>query len=203
MWRILMLALVVVLTPTPAHAHGWLFRRPVETRYSYYYAPSYYVPSYYVPSYYVPSTVYWVPAVEPEPVVIPAPAAVPFAVPSAAPPSVIHELPPVPAWPSPPIMPRADTATTTARRVSEPYFDLYPRNTRQASRAGDGCSVAFWNLTGTTLRLRIQGSDWALPPGRSLTVDLPRSFSWGIVGRQDEQTRLAGNQTAAEILIRR
>jgi hypothetical protein len=196
MRRILYLALLVLLVPTPARAHFWLFRRPVETRYSYYYAPSYYVPSYYVPS-----TVYWVPA--PEPVVIPAPAVVPLAVPSAAPPSEIHELPPVPAWPSPPIMPRADPATTTARRVSDSYFDLYPRTTRQASQAGDRASVAFWNLTGTTLRLRVQGRDWALPPGRSLTADLPRSFSWGIVGRQDEQTRLASNQSAAEILIRR
>ncbi len=50
---------------------------------------------------------------------------------------------------------------------------------------------------------RVRGRTWALPPRRSLTLELPRSFSWSIVGRQEEQARLADNQTTAEILIRR
>lgn len=190
MRRTVSLAMLVLLAPTPARAHSWPFPPLVETH-------SFYL----VPSYYVPAPVCWVPA--PAPVVVPTPAAVPLAVPSPAPPSNVQELPPVPSWPSPPIMPPADPATTTSRRISEPYFDLYPGTTGKASRTGGRASVAFWNLTGVTVRLRVKGRDWALPPRRSLTLDLPRSFSWSIVGRQEEQARLGSDRTAAEILIRR
>ena len=172
----------------------WLFRRPVETPYASSYAPTYYAP----PSYF-PSTVCWVPA-EPA-VVIPESVVLPLAVPSPAPPSALPELPPLPSRPAPPIMPPADPATTTARRVGEPYFDLYAGQRKGTPSAG--VSVAFWNLTAGTVTLRVQGRDWDLPPRRKVTLDLPRSFSWNVVGRQAEQTRLAGNQTEAEILLRR
>lgn len=193
MRRVLVLAVLVLWLPTPARAHFWLSRRPVETRYSYSYAPMYYAPSYYVPS-----PVYWVPA-EP-PVTVPESVVLPLAVPSPAPPSALPELPPLPSRPAPPIMPPADPATTTARRVGEPYFDLYA--SQRKGKPSAGASVAFWNLTAGTLTLRVQGRDWDLPPRRSLKLDLPRNFSWSVVGRQAEQTRLAGNSTAAEILIR-
>ena len=50
-------------------------------------------------------------------------------------------------------------------------------------RSDDRCSIAFWNLTGGALSLRINGRDHVLSAGRSLTLDLPRTFAWQVSGR--------------------
>lgn len=196
---LLSVVLLLALGTVPARGNGWLFRRsagPTEVRYSYY----------------LPGPVVWVPAAQPvalpvfvrpvvsSPVVslppvtnVPMniPMNVPMAVPSPAPPSAVPDLP-------------APPPGTSALKQGTPYYDLYSGPTPLATPPASGrCSVAFWNLTGRALTLRVAGQERTLPPGRSLTLELPREFGWNVVGREAEAARIPTDHTTAEILIRR
>ncbi len=183
---LLSMVVLLVLGTVPARGNGWLFRRsvgPTEVRYSYY----------------LPGPVVWVPVAQPlalpvlvPPVVsLPAVTNVPMAVPSPAPPSAVPDLP-------------APPPGTSALKQGTPYYDLYSGATRPGTPLPSGrCSVAFWNLTGRALTLRIGGQERTLPPGRSLTLELPREFAWNVVGREAEAAHIPSAHTTAEILIRR
>ncbi|HKB38283.1 MAG TPA: hypothetical protein VKD72_17690 [Gemmataceae bacterium] len=196
---LLSVVLLLALGTVPARGNGWLFRRsagPTEVRYSYY----------------VPGPVFWVPVAQPValPVFVPPvvslpvvslppvtnvpmniPMNVPMAVPSPAPPSAVPDLP-------------APPPGTSALKQGTPYYDLYSGPTPLATPPASGrCSVAFWNLTGRALTLRVAGQERMLPPGRSLTLELPREFGWNVVGREAEAARIPTGHTTAEILIRR
>jgi len=86
-------------------------------------------------------------------------------------------------------------------RVNAKYYDLIP--TVRGSSKGDGYSVAFWNLTGRTLTVNVNGADRTLGNGQSMTFDLPRSFRWQVAGRGVETMQLASSEKGAEILIRK
>ena len=176
--------LLLLLVAPPAPAHGWLFRRPAEVRYYSYYAPA---PVYWMPVRTVAYPVYVQPLIEvaPPPVVsVPA-----LAVPVPAPPSTLPEVP------------RMPPADTTARRADTSFFDLYTGTGRGG--AADRASVAFWNLTPGVLTLRVGGQERALPPGRSVRLDLPRLFAWEVAGRGAQTATIPAGHTTAELLIRR
>jgi len=131
--------------------------------------------------------------------VAPAATIVPYAFPVAAPASVVAE---------PPL---ADPARRTTSDSSPPsasprsggsFYSVLP-GPAGMERSDDRCSVAFWNLTGRTLAVRIDGRDHVLGAGRSLTLDLPRTFAWQVSGREAEATRVAAGSPTAEVLIRR
>lgn len=192
--RLLLLALVLVLSPLNAPANGFgLFRRPAapaEVRYSsYYYPTTVYTPVYYpvIPSYFIPT-----------PVAYPA---VPLAIPRAAPPSVSGEPPLAGSRPAVGTDASASGART-ALRPGESFYTLLP-GPAGMGRADDRCSVAFWNLSGRELTLRADGRDYPLAAGRSVTVDVPTSFAWHVTGREAEATRIPTGHASAEILIRR
>jgi hypothetical protein len=118
---------------------------------------------------------------------------VPFAVPQAAPPSTTAE-PPTAA-------PRVGE-TTTALKPWTAFHELLPGPT--ATRASrDGCSVAFWNLTGRPVTLKVEGREQTLAVGRTLTLNLGRSFVWQVDGGASQTVRLPEGRATAEMLIRR
>lgn len=187
MRRSLWLALLLLGLPVSAHGFG-RSRGAVEVRPSYYYVPAY---SYYVPV--GPRVVYPLP-----PVFVAPPITVsPYATPVVAPASVSAE-PPLADSPRASV---GESASTSQRPAGSFYSVLL--GPRGMERSDGRCSVAFWNLTGRTLSLRIDGRDHVLSAGRSLTLDLPRSFAWQVSGREPEATRIAGESTTAEVLIRR
>jgi hypothetical protein len=187
-WFLLAL-LLFALEAAPVRANGFgMIHRPVEVR------SGYYVPSvvYYVP--YVPAPV-WVPSA-PVTIVPTQPVVQPFAAPLAAPAATTE--PPLTSRSSP------STGGSTSMRVGERFYQLLPGPVRMGREGeSDRCSVAFWNLTGQTLNLHINGRDVSLAPNKSATLDLPQTFAWQIQGREAEATRIPSDRGTAEILIRR
>ena len=195
--------LLVGLIATPAPAAGYVIVRPVEVR-SAYPLPSYYCPAPFYPSFYPALPVFsTTPFVSPLALPRTAPASMPTAttsteeVPLPVPrrPSVSVEPVPSPSTPSAPPAP-------SAARPGEPFYSVQPGPAGK-DRADRRCSVAFWNLTGRPLSVRIAGKDHTLSTGRSLTLELPCVFAWQIEGREAEATRLPGGHPTAEVLIRR
>jgi hypothetical protein len=91
----------------------------------------------------------------------------------------------------------------TSLRPGERYYDVYSGATRMTSASETSASVAFWNLTGQTMTLSVAGQTHVLAAGRSVTLDLPRSFTWQVPGRATETTQISAGHTTAEVLIRR
>jgi hypothetical protein len=181
--------LVLILSATEVWANGFGFsRRTVEVRYPVYYSP----PIVYVPMYY---------SVAP-PVVFSAPLPlVQYAVPQAAPP--LGSLAPPVSVPRPRVSTEvASPSGTTTHRPGDSAYSVLA-GPAGMGRVDDRCSVAFWNLAGQTLTLRIDGREFSLPPGRSLTRDLPRNFAWHVGGRESEATHIPAGRPTAEILIHR
>ncbi len=205
MKRVLLLTCTFcLLSSWPAQANFGLFRRPATVTRSYYYpVPVYVAPTYYpmvVPTYpVVPAPVY--PSAPPVPVpVVPPPAppsvapspVMPYAPPSSAPPSATPEPPPPPG------------GTSVSQRISDRYYDQYPVAPRsEATVATERCSVAFWNLTPSPLTLRVGSETRVVAAKQSVTLSLPRSFVWQIVGRGSETMQIAARDAGMEILIRR
>jgi hypothetical protein len=103
--------------------------------------------------------------------------------------------------------PRVGTSTSgsTSMRVGESFYQLLPGPVRMGreGESSDRCSVAFWNLTGQTLSLHVNGRNVSLAPNKSTTLDLPMTFAWQIQGREAEAMRIPSDRGSAEILIRR
>jgi len=198
MRRSIWLALLfLTLATSTASAHGFgTSRRPVEARTSYYSVPS--VVYYYSAA---PRFVYSAPPVFAAPPIIFTPPVrfAPYASPVAAPSSVTGE---------PPLADPGRRSTgessspSTSLRSGGSFYSVLP-GPRGMERSDDRCSIAFWNLTGGTLSLRIDGRDHVLSAGRSVTLDLPRTFAWQVSGREPEATRIAAGSATAEVLIRR
>src|SRR3954470_11355603 len=159
MRRSIWLALLLsALTAIPVSAHG--SRRSVEVRPSYYYVPS----AVYYPAaprlFYPAAPVFVAPAIT----VAPPVGFAPYAYPVAAPASVE---PPLAA----PVRPSASesSASSTSQRPGGSFYSVLP-GPRGMERSDGRCSIAFWNLTGRTLSLRIDGRDHVLTAGRSMTL---------------------------------
>src|SRR5262245_44048132 len=194
MKRSLTLAILLVrLLVSSSQANFGLFRRQTEVRY--YYAPPVYVVPNYQPVFY--------PFIETAPAVVfpqPAPITTFPAVPAvpALPPrgTIIQQATPTPAPPSITPEPPMGPTGTTSFRVSDRFYDLYSGATRMAATS-DLCSVAFWNLSGQTMTVRVDGRDVVLAPNRSVTLDLPRNFTWQVAGRAAEVAQINSSHSAA------
>jgi hypothetical protein len=148
-------------------------------------------------------------AVYPAPVAVCVPVAVPvvppriYAQPQPAPPSTGKE-PPLaePAKPTSP-QPGPPAPKGPQSQVSN-YFDSYAVASTATTQAPAGrCSVSFWNLSGQELILKVGQRRVPLANGRRATLELDREFTWQIEGRDAQTARLAANDTAQEIVIRR
>jgi hypothetical protein len=180
--------IVLLLSSTvPAEAHFGLLVHP-RPMVAYYYA----VPVIPMPVYVTPTPVVCIPVAPPRPVAQPQP----------APPSPGRE-PPLaePGRPTPQLGP---TPPAGAQQRESRYFDTYavaPSATTQPK--SPRCSVSFWNLSGRELVLKVGNQRVTLDRGRSATLDLEREFTWQVEGREAESGRVAANESALEIVIRR
>jgi hypothetical protein len=86
---------------------------------------------------------------------------------------------------------------------SRTYFDTYFGGAGAAKPAADRCSVAFWNLSGQDLGLKVDGQSRLLPRGQSVTLTLGRQFVWQVEGREPQKQDVPANEGALEIVIRR
>ncbi len=190
------------LAAGPAAANFGLFRRaaPVQSYYpypvtSYYYAPA---PVYYAlpPTYFAPPPVA-VPSCLPGPAVSVGPpphAPRPFAVPESAPPS--------PSGPLPSRPPARTAFETSSLKPGVPFFSIFPGgDAGRLSRSG-ACTVTFWNLSDSSLTLRVSGDRRTLERRRSLTLELDREFTWQIDGRAAEVSRAPTEEGGVTVVIR-
>ena len=83
-------------------------------------------------------------------------------------------------------------------RRAIPSFALWV----QGAAAANQVPVAFWNRSGRTVTLRIDGQSRVLAPGKGLTLDLPREFVWQSDGRESRTERVSADAPAYEIVIR-
>lgn len=180
----IMLLLSLAL-PTQAH-FGFLVRqRPTV---AYYYA----VPVVPVPLYVTPTPVVCIPIAPPRPVAQPQP----------APPSPGRE-PPL-AEPGRPLPQPAPTPPPGSQPRESRYFDTYAvAPGASAQTKSPRCSVSFWNLSGQEFVLKVGNQRVTLDRGRNATLELEREFTWQIEGRETESGRVAANESALEIVIRR
>jgi hypothetical protein len=181
-------AVVLLLTSTfPAAAHFGLLVHPCPTK-SYYYA----VPVIPTPLYVTPAPVVCVPVVMPRPV----------AQPQAAPPSTEREPPLI--EPTRPVPQSSAKPANGPQQHRSRYFDTYAVAPSATTRPNSPrCSVSFWNLSSRDLVLKVGTQSLTLACGRSATLDLEREFTWKIDGREAESGRVAANESALEIIIRR
>jgi hypothetical protein len=165
-----------------------------------------------------PATVYYCPvpvvvpfagpvvSVVPPPIALPAqpaPIALPaqpgrYAEPRPAPPSGTPEPPKAPD-----VMPRAGPATQESRKADEKYYDSYFVASVARAPAADRCAVTFWNLSGRSLELTIDGRPRTLTAGQSVRLDLNREFAWAAPGRDPERQQVPAQESGVEIVIRR
>src|SRR5262245_25541064 len=175
-------------------AHGGWFVSPAATT-------AYYYPVYYQPV----AVVYaWPVAAAPAYCVPVAPAPVPAPVP-ARPPILGTFATPTPAPPSPRPPPPA-AARQRAPQVNEsraPAGDDPPPMADPDGPARDRVRVGFWNLTERPLTLTIDGEERVLPSRRSLTLHLPRQFTWQVGQRAVQVERVPADRGSLEIVFRR
>jgi hypothetical protein len=179
---------MILLTSTfPAAGHFGLLVRSRPATVNYYAVPV--VPT---PLYVTPPPVLCIPVAFPRPV----------AQPQAAPPSPDREPPLVePVRPAPQTSP---TPPAGSQPRESRYFDAYPVAPSATTQPNNPrCSVSFWNLSSRELVLKVGTQHITLPVGRSTTLDLEREFAWQIEGRKAESGRVAANESALEIVIRR
>jgi hypothetical protein len=97
---------------------------------------------------------------------------------------------------------RAESTGMQARSSS--YFDSYAvASAGPAQPRSERCSVSFWNLAPKDLVLKLGDRRLNLATGRSLTLGVDRQFTWQIEGRDSEKARVADENSAVEIVIRR
>jgi hypothetical protein len=168
---------------------------------AYYPTPAVYVPVLATVSYQPCPVV--LPLVVGTPIAVPAfPAAPAFARPTAAPPSDAPAIPGGPRTGPPSFAPKP--APVPAVSESRAYFDTYPGGGTGAAKVpADRCSVAFWNLSGQDLSLKVDGQARPLPRGRSVTLTLGRQFVWQVEGREPQKQEVPMKEAALEIVIRR
>jgi hypothetical protein len=194
--------LLILAIPFPAMAN-WFRSRPSEVAVS----SSYLGPTICVPSYALLFPVTSTPvATTPFPVtpgpLAPIPGTSPMladtprsqATPVPAPPSGEPGRP----TPTPPPMPPASET-----RQSQSYYDAYAASATGSTTASGTCSVGFWNSTSRSVTVRVAGKVQVISPGRGVTLELPRSFSWQLDDRQPQQASTPSDQAGLDIVIRR
>lgn len=184
-------AVVLLLSlPLAAEANGFRRASPPISYYSFYPAPLVYVPAVaYVPLDCV--------LVAPTMAVPGAPPRL-YATPSPAPPLAAPPLTPPPGTPP--------TGSTPPPGVKETrnYFDAYAVAVPEGKAVdGQRCGVGFWNNTGQALVLRVAGEARTLPPGKGITLELPRDFVWQVGNREPRTERVPAEQAGMEIVIRK
>jgi len=183
--------LVLLAIPTPGF--GWF--HSLFSRSSYRAAP--------------PAVVYYcpVPVVAAFPIAAPFPAA-PFPGPPVAP-RVYAEPRPAPpsSSPEPPPaekpMPKAGVQAQESRKVEDRFYDSYFVAGSTRPPGGDRCAVTFWNQSGRSVTLTVDGQIRPLPAGQNVRIDLKRDFSWSVAGRDSERQQVPAAESGVEIVIRR
>jgi hypothetical protein len=188
--------LLVLISPLAARADfGWFgHARPVR---------SYYYP---VPVVYAPvAPVVYVPVA---PVVCQPPPVVAVPQPSYPPPPANGYATPAPApasgSPPPSRMPSEPPSTSGPGVKESRFYEPYSvASFNPAKERGERCSVVFWNVTGRDLTLRVNRESRTLPRGKSLTIELPRQFTWQVEGHDAQVETIAPGDAAVEFVIRR
>ncbi len=158
---------------------------------SYYYSSAYYYPTYYTPtvSYYVPSTVYYTPvACETE---------VPVSVVSS-PSTKIYSQP----TQAPSRKQTVEPPSKKAPKIRESASFYQQTKLNEISAENNTCQVGFWNISNRDVVLKVGGRTYDLEKNRSLTIDLPREFSWQIGSAGRNQEFVPEDRNSYEIVIR-
>jgi hypothetical protein len=200
-WRAPLGAALLVLLTIPTTGFGWF--HSLFSRSSYRAAPAtvYYCP---VPVAVAPAPYAIAPAVAAVPPPAPPPAAPApppgrYAEPRPAPPSGTAEPPRAPAP-----MPPAGVNAQESRKLDEKFYDSYFAATPALrAAAADRCAVTFWNLSGHTLTLTVDGTPRTLATGQNVRLDLKRDFAWAVSGRDSERQQVPAAESGVEIVIRR
>src|SRR5262249_7276040 len=83
------------------------------------------------------------------------------------------------------------------------FYDTYAVATRGPGRPpADRAAVSFWNLTGRDVVLKIGDQTEVLPRGRSVTRDLPRTFTWRVERRGGRTAEVWAPDAGLEVVIR-
>jgi hypothetical protein len=138
---------------------------------SYYYAPV--GVAYHYPAYVVPAC-YTAPVHAPK-----------YAVPRSAPPSQTGE---------PPLESGSGKPTVTESRSHGAKY-------ASAKAKDDRCRVGFWNITGKDVTIVVDGKSRSLARNQAVTMELARTFTWQIDGRQRDE-RVPDGQTTLDIILR-
>jgi hypothetical protein len=164
--------LATLLLPAISFAHWW---RPDTERAAFYVAPAVYVEPPLVVSAYMPVEV---PFVEPAPTTCLTLQEPVYAAPQAVPPS---SMPPAPAG-------------AGVRESRSPHSS-------EASSA-DRVTANFWNLSGRSLWLQVDGRAQSLEPGQHLQLSLPRQFVWQADNRTPETERVPSSTSSVYLILR-
>jgi hypothetical protein len=121
-----------------------------------------------------------------------------FAQPRPAPPSSTPEPPRAPDG-----MPRAGDSAQESRKTDQKFYDSYFVAGPARTPGGDRCPVTFWNLSGRSLALTVDGQARTLSAGQSVRLDLKRDFAWAVGGRVSERQQVPAPESGVEIVIRR
>jgi hypothetical protein len=95
-----------------------------------------------------------------------------------------------------------ETATSAAK-VGTSFYESYPTANAAQPLTDGRFAITFWNLSGTSLSLRVGGRVRSLGPGQSLTLDLSREFEWRVEGRAAQVGRVPDGEKGSTLLIRR
>jgi hypothetical protein len=179
--RILLVAGALLLPCPDLLGHG---SRAVRVTGAYYY------PAYFGPQVVYFSPVYPLPAVTYAPLFASAPLPSPFAVPTPAPPSGFFQTG------EPPLKLGAAQAPKVTESSSKGG---------KAPTKGEGawCQVGFWNVSGRTLTLTIDGKTQVLAPNQNLTLRLGRQFAWRVDQGSSQTEHVPADKNTLEIVLRR
>ncbi len=200
-WRLGTLVCVLVLAvPLPAKANWFRSRPPAVAVSSYYLGPAVCVPSYALLAPVGFAPVLSAP-VEASPGVG-APSGNRALIPGEPPRRIATPVPAPasqdPARPASPPMPPASEP-----RESQSYYDAYAASQTGTAAATGTCSVGFWNSTARPVTVRVAGQVQFIQPGRGVTLELPRTFTWQLDDRQPQPARALADQAGLDIVIRR
>jgi hypothetical protein len=69
--------------------------------------------------------------------------------------------------------------------------------------ASDKAKVSFWNVTGRDVVLRVEGQTHLLGQGKSLKLDLGRTFVWKMDDYQAQVEQVPASVPSMELVLRR
>ena len=134
-----------------------------------------------------------------------------LAQPTAAPPSAdkpvsLSEVKPRPVPPPGPAVAESSKPEQPPQQgvaVEEgPSYDIYPIMLKEKP-INDQSTVTFQNLAGKPLKIIVDNRDQELTDKQSVTLTVPRQFSWRVEGREPRVEQIGKNDYAVQIVIRR